>query len=72
MDKYIIEVKLYQIKDQFNERKITAVKFDWIIVNKIHQFYDGNGRMFKILFANIKWIFIVLNAQYLQKTATIQ
>ena len=52
MDKELIEDKLYQIIDQFNGRKITSTKFYSILLNKIHQFYDGNGRTCKILCAN--------------------
>ena len=52
MDKNLIEVKLSKIIGQFNERKITAVKFDSILLNELHSFYDGNGRVFKILFVN--------------------
>ena len=52
MDKELIEDKLYQIIDQLNERKITSTKFYSILLNKIHPFYDGNGRTYNILFAN--------------------
>ena len=52
MDKELIEDKLYQIIDQFNERKITSTKFYSILLNKTHPFYEGNGRTCKILFAN--------------------
>ena len=52
MDKELIEDKLYQIIDQFNERKITSTKFYAILLNKIHPFYDGNGRTCEMLFAN--------------------
>ena len=52
MDKELIKDKLYQILDQFNERKITSTKFYSIHLNKIYSFYDGNGRRCKILFAN--------------------
>ena len=52
MDKDLIEEKLYEIIDQFNERKITSTKFYLILLKKIHLFYDGNGRTCKILFAN--------------------
>ena len=45
-DKEWIENKLYQIIDQFSERKITSTKLYWIILNKIHPFYDRNGRTF--------------------------
>ena len=34
MDKELIEDKLYQIIDQFNERKITSTKFYSILLNK--------------------------------------
>ena len=44
MDKELIEGKLYQIIDQFNERKITATKFYSILLSKILPCYDGNGR----------------------------
>ena len=41
------------VKDnQFNQRKITPLKFHLILSNKTHQFYDGNGRTCKVLFAN--------------------
>ena len=52
MGKELIEDKLYQIIDQFNERKITSTKFYSMLLNKIHPFYDGNGRTCKILFTN--------------------
>ena len=45
-DKELIENKLYQIIDQISERKITSTKLYWIILNKIHPFYDRNGRTF--------------------------
>ena len=54
MSKDLIEDKLYQIIDQFNERKITNVKFYTILLNKKHPFYGGNGRISsRILFANV-------------------
>ena len=52
MDKQLIEYKLHQIIDQYNERKITFTKFYSILLNKIHPFYDGNAKTYKILFAN--------------------
>ena len=52
MDKELIEDKLYQIIDQFNEREITSTKFYSILLNKIHPFYDGSGRTCEMLFAN--------------------
>ena len=52
MNKESIEDKLYQMIYQFNERKITTTKFYSVLLNKIHPFYDGNGRTSKIPFAN--------------------
>ena len=52
MDREFIEDKLYPLIDQFNERKIISTKFYSILLNKIHPFYDGNGRTCKILFGN--------------------
>ena len=52
INKDLIENKLYQTIDQFNERKITPAKFYSILLNEIHPFYDGNGRTWKILFGN--------------------
>ena len=42
MDNDLIEDKLYHIIDYFNERKITNVKFDLILL--ISLFYDRNRR----------------------------
>ena len=44
---HLIEDKLYQIIDQFNERKVTPVKFHSIRLNKIHPFHYGNDTMCK-------------------------
>ena len=52
MDKESIEDKLYQIIDQFSDRKIKTTKFFSILSNKIHPFYDINDKMCKILFAD--------------------
>ena len=52
IDKDLIEDKLYQIIDQFNERKITTTTFYSIPLNKTYPFYDRRGRTCKILFAN--------------------
>ena len=49
MDKELIENKLYEIIDRFSERKITSTKSYSIPLNKIHLFYDGNGRMCEIM-----------------------
>ena len=48
MDKELIEDKLYQIIDPFNERKITLRRFYSTFLNKIHPFYDENGRTCEI------------------------
>ena len=52
MDKELIEDKINKITDQFNERKITTTKLFYVLLNKIHPFYDGSGRICKILSAN--------------------
>ena len=52
INKELIENKLYQIIDQFDESKITSTRFYSIFLNKIHLFYDGNSTTRKILFAN--------------------
>ena len=50
MEKYLIEEKFDQIIDQFNEKKITAIKFYSILLNKIHPFYGRNDRTSEIPF----------------------
>ena len=52
MDKEWTEYKLYQIIDQFSGRNISSTTFYSMLLNKIHPFYDLDGRMRKILFAN--------------------
>ena len=52
IDKKLIADRLYQIIDQFNDRKIISTKFDLILLNKILPFYDRNGRTCEILFVN--------------------
>ena len=42
MDKDLIEGKLYQIINQFNERKIMSAKFYSVLLNQINPFFDGN------------------------------
>ena len=42
MDKDLIEDKLYQLINQFNERKIMSAKFYSALLNEINPFYDGN------------------------------
>ena len=52
MDKDLIEDKLYQLVDQFSERKTHHRAFTSTLLNHIQPFYDGNGRTFKILFVS--------------------
>ena len=44
IDKDLIEDKLYEIIDQFNESKIKPRKFYSMLLNIIHPLYDGNSR----------------------------
>lgn len=44
MDKDLIKYKLYQLTDQFTEKKITSINLYSIPLNKINPFYDENGR----------------------------
>ena len=52
IEKDLLEDRLYQITDQFNEKKITPAKFYLLFLHEIHSFYDGNGKLCKELFAN--------------------
>ena len=52
MNKDLIEDKLYQTIDQFNERKTTPVKFYSTLLNKINQFFDKTERTSITLVAN--------------------
>ena len=52
MDKDLIEDKLYQLIDQFSERKINHSDFYFVLLDDIHPFYDGNGRTCKIFISN--------------------
>ena len=52
MDKDLIENKLYQLVDQFNERKINHRDFYSELLDNLHSFYDGNGGTCKILFVS--------------------
>ena len=52
INKDLIEDKLYQTIDQFNERKTTPVKFYSILLNKINQFSDKPERTSMTLVAN--------------------
>ena len=51
MDKDLIEDKLYELKDQFNERKINHKAYYFALLNNTCPFYDGDERTCKILFA---------------------
>ena len=52
MCKDLIEDKLYQLVDQFHERKTNHRDFYLELFDDIHPFYDGNGRTCKILFVS--------------------
>ena len=52
IEKDLLEDRFYQITDQFNEKKITPAKFYLLFLHEIHSFYDGNGKLCKVLFAN--------------------
>ena len=67
IDKDLIEGKLYQIIDQFNERKITNVETYSKLLNKILLLHDGNGRTHKILFANGDEIIKLIDATKMKK-----
>ena len=50
LDKSLIELALYQLVDEFNERKVTHNQFCNIFLDLIHLFRDGNGITCTILF----------------------
>ena len=50
MDTDLIEGKLYQLIDQFNEIKINHKDFSFVLLDNMHPFFNGNGRIYKILF----------------------
>ena len=52
VDKYLLEEGLYQLIDQCNERKICHRVFCFVLLDKIHSLYDGNGRICKIIFVS--------------------
>ena len=52
MDKELVEDKLFETMDQYNERKTIPTKFFSILLNNINPFYNGSSRTCKILFAN--------------------
>ena len=45
VDKDLIEDKLHELIDQFNDRKISHRDFYFTLLDKIHPFYDENGRL---------------------------
>ena len=61
MDKDLIEDKLYQLVDQFNERKSNHRDFYSTLLNHIHLIYNGNGRTSKILFvsSSVEYKFLI-------------
>ena len=40
-----VNVKPYRFVDQFNERRITPIKFYSILLNRMHPSYDENGHL---------------------------
>ena len=54
MDKNLMEDKLYELIDQFHERKTNCRDFYFAFLGNIHPFYDGNGKTCKILFVTGK------------------
>ena len=64
IDKDLIEDKLCQVIDQLNKGKITPVKVYSIFLNKIHTFYDGNGRMCKIFFSDDNEIYLLMGQKW--------
>ena len=52
INKDLIEDKLYQLKDQFNERKINHGDFCFASLDNIYLYCDRNGRTCKILFVS--------------------
>ena len=51
--KKLIKVKVYEIIDQFKERKLATIKFYSMLLNKINRFYTGNGGASKIYLLDI-------------------
>lgn len=52
LDKELIENKLYQITNQFDERQIISIKFYLELLIKTHPFNGVNGITCKILYSN--------------------
>lgn len=46
----LIEDKLYELNDHFNEKNTNHKDFYFALLDNIHPFYAGNGRTCKILF----------------------
>ena len=72
MDKDLIEKKVFNIIDQFHERKILPVKFYSIGLKDIYPFSYGNSRVCNILIANdneiIKFIDETKKVKYSKST----
>ena len=49
MDKDLIEDKLYQLLNEFNDRKITHRDFYFVLLNDTHPFCEGNATTCKML-----------------------
>ena len=56
MDKDLIDDKLYQLVDQFSERKFIHRDFYSELLDNIHPFYDENGRTCKMLFVSSSFL----------------
>ena len=50
LDKTLIKSALYQLVDEFNERKLRHDQFFNTFLDLMHPFRDGNGKTCKILF----------------------
>ena len=46
-----IEIELYRLIDQFNDRYISKKYFYEKFLYEIHPFFDGNGRLIKLCFS---------------------
>ena len=60
MDKDLIKDKLYELIDQFNERKINRRDFYSVLLDNTQPFYDGNKRTCKIICQQFQVRFIIL------------
>ena len=59
MDEKLIEDKIHQVIDQFNERKITTSNFYSILLNKIHPFMMDMERLVKYIYKTTCCVWLV-------------